>query len=271
MKLEVIEFIPEKPVYPYPLLFVHGAFQGGWCWQEHFLPYFSKKGYKAYAVSLRGHGKSEGYERLLKARLGEYIEDVLQVMGTLKEKPVLVGHSMGGAIVQKIAARHQEDIEAMVLMSPAPPDGMMKFGIVLPMMFSFSGINKVYRLARFQLGKMKSPESDVLFPISSLLSDQLPEQERLGYARRMQAESMKVKYDVARKIVADPREIKIPKLVIGAENDWFIPAGVVKRTAAAYGCRAVIIPGSGHEIQLDINWQIAADTIINFLSGTAAD
>ncbi|MGD2087050.1 MAG: alpha/beta hydrolase [Candidatus Aminicenantes bacterium] len=269
MKLEVIDFIPEKPVYPYPLLFVHGAFQGGWCWQEHFLPYFSKKGYKAYAMSLRGHGKSEGYEALLNARLGEYIEDVLQVMNRLKEKPVLVGHSMGGAIVQIIAARHQEDIDAMVLMSPSLPDGMMKFGIAMHMMFS--GFKKVYRLARFQLGKMKSPESDVLFPISCLLSDQLPEQERLGYARRMQAESVKVKYDLARKIVANPREITIPKLIMGAEKDWFIPASEVKRTAAAYGCSAFIVPGSGHEIQLDINWQIAADAIINFLSDATAD
>lgn len=267
MKLEVIDSIPENPVYPYPLLFVHGAFQGGWCWQEHFLPYFSKKGFMAYALSLRGHGKSEGYEDMLNARLEEYIEDVLQVMDTLKERPVLVGHSMGGAIVQIIAARHRKGIKGMVLMSPSPHDGMMKFGIAMHMMFP--GFKKMYRLARFQLGKMKSPDSDVLFPISSLLSDQLHEMKRLEYARRMQAESVKVKRDLARKIVANPRDITVPKLIMGAENDWFIPAGEVKRTAAAYGCSAVIIPGSGHEIQLDINWQTAADTIINFLTGAA--
>ncbi len=50
--LEVITYKPLSSPRPTPLLFVHGA----WCWAEHFLPYFSAKGYECHALSLWGHG-----------------------------------------------------------------------------------------------------------------------------------------------------------------------------------------------------------------------
>ncbi|WP_230371066.1 hypothetical protein [Paludibacterium denitrificans] len=34
-----------------PLLFVHGAYCGAWCWQQHFLPWFAARGYDCWAVS----------------------------------------------------------------------------------------------------------------------------------------------------------------------------------------------------------------------------
>ena len=43
-KLEIIEAKPRKSGGMRPLLFVHGAFTGAWCWSEHFLPYFAKQG-----------------------------------------------------------------------------------------------------------------------------------------------------------------------------------------------------------------------------------
>jgi hypothetical protein len=33
--------------HPTPLLFVHGAAHGAWCWDEHFLDFFAEKGYIA--------------------------------------------------------------------------------------------------------------------------------------------------------------------------------------------------------------------------------
>ena len=56
--------LPARPPKPTPLLFVHGAFTGAWCWDEHFLPFFAEAGYAAHAVSLSGHGRSRGRDRL---------------------------------------------------------------------------------------------------------------------------------------------------------------------------------------------------------------
>jgi len=58
MKLEILSEKPKGTQKQKPILFVHGAWHGAWCW-EKFLPYFAENGYAAYAVSLRGHGNSE--------------------------------------------------------------------------------------------------------------------------------------------------------------------------------------------------------------------
>ncbi|MEI6778584.1 MAG: hypothetical protein WCK70_16925 [Chloroflexales bacterium] len=49
-QLEMITRHPDGPAQPTPLLFVHGAWHGAWCW-ELFLPYFAGLGY-----TLGGHG-----------------------------------------------------------------------------------------------------------------------------------------------------------------------------------------------------------------------
>ena len=56
MNLEVISKYPAGAARPTPLLFVHGAWHGAWCWDEHFLDFFAAHGYAAHALSLRGHG-----------------------------------------------------------------------------------------------------------------------------------------------------------------------------------------------------------------------
>jgi len=57
-----------------PILFLHGAFAGAWCWAEQFMPYFAERGLDCYAVSLRGHGGSAGRERLTWHSLGDYVD-----------------------------------------------------------------------------------------------------------------------------------------------------------------------------------------------------
>ena len=51
--LEVFEKRPSHESDMTPVLFVHGAWHGAWCWDEHFLDFFADKGYLSLAVSLR--------------------------------------------------------------------------------------------------------------------------------------------------------------------------------------------------------------------------
>jgi hypothetical protein len=43
--------------YP-PILFLHGAAHGAWCWSEFFLPWFDEQGLECHAISFRGHVSS---------------------------------------------------------------------------------------------------------------------------------------------------------------------------------------------------------------------
>jgi pimeloyl-ACP methyl ester carboxylesterase len=47
--LEVIDKGSVTESHPVPLLFVHGARHGAWCWDEHFLDFFADRGYACYA------------------------------------------------------------------------------------------------------------------------------------------------------------------------------------------------------------------------------
>ena len=70
--------------------------------QPHFLPCFAQRGYPSYALSLRGHGASGGRETLFVAGLDDYAADVERVAADLAGAPVLIGHSMGAAVVERL-------------------------------------------------------------------------------------------------------------------------------------------------------------------------
>ena len=86
MKLEVIRKGERSQVCQAPLLFVHGAWHGAWCWDEYFLDYFARLGYECIAPSLRGHGGSPGVAKMNLYRIADYVEDV--VMSMLKHHPL---------------------------------------------------------------------------------------------------------------------------------------------------------------------------------------
>src|SRR6266536_4045871 len=90
-----------------PLLFIHGGYCDGWCWDPYFLPWFAERGYAAHALSLRGHGASGGHETLFIAGLDDYAADVEHVASRLPAAPVLIGHSMGAAIVERMRSEER--------------------------------------------------------------------------------------------------------------------------------------------------------------------
>ena len=92
MKLETIKRQCRTPRKG-SIVFVHGGFHDAWCW-VNYLEYFANAGFDCYAISLRGHGKSEGHEYLNKWGLSDYLIDVMQVIETVTEKHIFVGHSM---------------------------------------------------------------------------------------------------------------------------------------------------------------------------------
>src|ERR1700730_10368479 len=90
-KLEVLSRASTTSRNAPPLLFVHGAWHGAWCWDEHFLEYFSQRGFSAHAVSLRGHGESEGSGRLRFVRMSHFVDDLEQTVDALPAAPILIG------------------------------------------------------------------------------------------------------------------------------------------------------------------------------------
>ena len=160
-KLEVRTCLParangnaRKP----PLLFVHGGYCDAWCWAPHFLPWFAERGYAAHALSLRGHGASGGHETMFVTGLDDYAADVERVAATLPSPPVLIGHSMGAAIVERLLATGP--VRAAALLSPVPPTGL------LPMAARLAAEQPEYllQLSQFDPARLTAHVLDVLRP-----------------------------------------------------------------------------------------------------------
>ncbi len=97
----------------YPAVFVHGLSSG---WQSWLPPLtYLWPTLSVTAVDLRGHGDSDKPE--MGYTLANYVADVWEAIGKmrLKRPPILIGHSLGGAIVRRIAAERAGELAAVVV------------------------------------------------------------------------------------------------------------------------------------------------------------
>ena len=127
MKLEVISNSPATPCKSPPILLIHGAWHGGWCWKNNFLDFFAEKGWETHAMSLRGHGQSEGSEKIRGWSIADYVADVRKVVDSLRCEPIIIGHSMGGFVTQKYLEKYSA--VAAILLASVPTSGTFKFNI----------------------------------------------------------------------------------------------------------------------------------------------
>jgi pimeloyl-ACP methyl ester carboxylesterase len=255
-EIEVITTAPVGPARPTPLLFVHGAFSGAWIWQEFYLPYFAAEGWACSALSLAGHGKSAGRERLDLIPLSEYVDNLCSVVATLPAPPVIIGHSMGGMVVQKYLER--EDARAVVLMSSVPPTGLLASTTHLMM----TQPALLVELNRALNGGV--PEFDTLR--EALFAQPVAETELLKYFLLMQPESARAVWDMTWfDLPRLARMHRPPMLIVGAEDDRLVPASLVEQTARSFESEATIFPNTGHGMMLENHWQESARFIADWL------
>jgi len=102
------------------LLFLHGLTDSGRAWPEAVAHWADSN--SIVAVDQRGHGRSPRFtEQQLAAHPGEVmVEDAITILERLDGAPVVVGHSLGGAVALTAALRRPELVRALVLEDPAP-------------------------------------------------------------------------------------------------------------------------------------------------------
>ena len=234
--------VPEKA----PLLFVHGLGHGAWCW-SHWLEAAAAAGHPAYAVSLRGHGSSQGSLRT--ARLSHYVDDVVHTAASLPRRPVLVGHSLGGLVVQLALARYAA--RAGVLVAPVPAHPAV--GSLLAIARRHPG-----DAARLFLGRSLPLRREYLF---NQLSG--PDAQRL--ADRCGPESPLVQYQLLMHRPAGQPRGDAPVLVLATPDDALVPLADVRRTASRYAAPVLTFPGMGHDLMLDHGWRAPLDAMTSWI------
>lgn len=245
-----------------PLVFVHGAYVGAWCWAEHFLPWFAARGHPAYALSLRGHGASAGRERLHEFGLADFADDLASALEGFERPPVLVGHSMGALVVQKYLERGGA-ARAAALLCPVPPFGILasSFSLALTRPALLAEINAL----AFGAGASRAALQEALFagPL---------EAERLErYFRGMQPESRRAILDMSGWGLPQTWRTALPDtVVIGAERDVLISPMLAQATARLLGADYLSLPGLGHAVMLETGWRSAAEALRGWLAARGA-
>jgi pimeloyl-ACP methyl ester carboxylesterase len=255
--LEVIDKGCVSESHPVPLLFVHGAWHAAWCWNENFLSFFADKGYRALALSFRGHGDSPADKPLWACSVADYVEDVSSVADTLPTSPVVIGHSMGGLIVQKYLEKH--DAPAAVLMTSIPPQGNL--GNALRWIRQ-----RPTHFARMTItGKALPYINPPQLARERFFSAHTPEDDVRKYAARLQEDSTRIGIDCLLLRLPRPKRVTTPLLVLGADEDTAHTRKEILATARAYGTEAEFFPDMGHNMMLEPGWPAVAERIDSWL------
>lgn len=257
MTLEVIDKGQSTDQHPVPLLFVHGAWHAAWCWDEHFLDFFADRGYRALALSLRGHGASPTQKPLRSVAVADYVADVASVADSLTTRPAVIGHSMGGFVVQKYLETH--DAPVGVLLASIPAKGGGAFLIRWTKWRPWPMTKALLTSKSLQLFETPEVVREAFF------SPDTPESDLLRYAGFIQEESARVSRDVSLFHLPRPKRVTTPLLVLGAELDGCFTVKEVHATARAYRTQAEIFPGMGHDMMLEPQWVTVAERIDSWL------
>ena len=102
-----------------PLIFLHGIGGAARAWRGQ-VDAFSDR-YRAIAWDMPGYGASSPLPVVSIATLAGALQDFLVQLGAIR--PVLVGHSIGGMIVQQWMVRHPDTAAAIVLAQTSPAFG----------------------------------------------------------------------------------------------------------------------------------------------------
>lgn len=260
---EVIRKGQGSAVCDHPLLFVHGAWHGAWCWDEFFLDHFAGLGYDCVAMNLRGHGGSPGVEKMNRYRIADYVADVAEVAATLEAEPIVIAHSMGGLVTQHFLARYPA--RAGVLLGSVPPFGVWK--VVLNMLrqhpLRFLAANLSWNLHLLVDTPAKSRE---LF-YSQAVADSDVER----WTVPLTSESYLAFLDMLLLDLPKRGAVQCPLRVLGAEIDTIFPPADVQATADFYGTHPRIFPGMAHNMMLEPGWQQVADDIHDWIQGGFID
>ncbi len=237
-----------------PLLFIHGGFHGAWCWADHFMPWFAERGFDCHAVSLRDHGRSARTGRHADWRLADYVNDARWAVDKIGEKPIVVGHSLGGSIAQKLI--ETDHFRGMILLAPSPIGGSNR--AALKMMCA-------HPRAMIRAALKKDMAQALPAFLSFFVSDDLPETKRADLIKRLNGlTSFGAAKDAFYTDPPRPMKTDLPVLVVTGEKDWSIPHYKNEKLARAYGGDHIVVP-TAHDIMCDTLWEEAAEALLIWL------
>jgi pimeloyl-ACP methyl ester carboxylesterase len=257
-----------------PVVFIHGLWLHATSWGP-WLDLFRRAGYEPVAP---GWPKEPGTveearrrpELVADTTIDEATEHFGRVIDTLDASPVVIGHSFGGLIVEKLLG--QGVGLAGVAIDPAQIKGVLPLPLAqlragLPALGNPANLHKAVSLTkkefRFGFGNAVSEdESDALFERWTIPSPARPlfQAAAANFVMHSQAK------------VNTTNEDRGPLLLISGTADHTVPDVVTRSTLKQYRDSMAVtelrkFEGRGHSLTIDSGWKDVADATLEWLDG----
>ena len=196
---------------------------------------------------------SGGVDSLFIAGLDDYVADVEHVAGRFNAAPILVGHSMGAAVIERMMATRP--IRGGVLIAPVPPAGL------LPVAARLATTHPDYLSHMIGIDPSRL-SADILKALRPFYFSRNVDPAILREAvTHLNGESPRVLFDLSMRLHWAEPQANSPVFVMGAAADQIAIPADVHATAEHHDVTATILPGMGHMLMLEPEWKVAAQAI----------
>jgi pimeloyl-ACP methyl ester carboxylesterase len=256
-----------------PVLFIHGLWLHADSWSP-WVDLFTQNGYGAFAAGWPGVPETVGEARANPESLaGQGIDDIVAhyttIIDTLPARPIVIGHSFGGMIAQKLLG--QDKAAAAIGIDAAQIKGVFQLPLsglrsAWPVFKNPANKRRAVSLNadqfRFSFGNAVSrEESDALHQKWTIPAPGRPlfEAAAANFSSRSPA-----------KVATDNSE-RGPLLLVAGGEDHTVPKSIAKSTLKRYRRSSAItelieIPGRGHSLTVDAGWREVAQTCLTWLA-----
>jgi pimeloyl-ACP methyl ester carboxylesterase len=229
------------------VVLIHGSWSRG----EQLAPAraaFEERGYTAHTPTLRYHDlpMQEGAMKVASLSLRDYADDLVAFVNSLDSPPLLIGHSMGGLLAQLVAARTRH--AGLVAACPGPAAGILgatrtTLRMSLPHLLRPRSWTKPWRPPTFEQSRRWIANTQTEDIAREMYDGLVCESGRYLWELLLAVPKL------SKANVVDFAAVTAPVLVMGAEYDRIVSAGIVRRTAARYQHGTCVeIPRSDHMV-----------------------
>jgi len=255
-----------------PLVLVHGLWLHAESWKP-WIEFFHKNGYEAIAASWPGDADTpEATRRNANAVAGygvkEIADHISKQLKAFDKKPLAIGHSFGGLLVQNLLGRNL--IAAAIAIDPAPIKGVSE----LPLSTLKSGFPVLGNPLNFSRA-VSLTEPQFRFGFTNAVSEKEARELYAKYAipgpgrPLFQAATATFNPNSATKVDV-MNATRGPLLLISGGEDHTVPPVLVKSTLKTYRKSTATtelkeFPGRGHSLTIDSGWRELAEYCLDWI------
>jgi pimeloyl-ACP methyl ester carboxylesterase len=249
------------------IVFITGAFVSHRCWDD-WKTFFERRGYKIVVPAWPGKDADPEVLRsshpsgdIAKVTMNELIDHYGQIIEDLPEEPVLIGHSLGGLLVQVLLNNGLG--AAGIAIHSVPPLGVMPFELSfyksnLSAFGFFSDINKTY-LISFR-------KWQYAFTNGMSFEEQKKAYEDLAIPESKRA----IRGALTSAAKVDFKAEHNPLLIVAGNSDQCIPASLNERNFKKYKSKSsvtqfVVREGRNHFVLGQPTWKEDAQFILDWI------